>query len=408
MGRAVQNTQAVELGGGQVLAVGWDRTGDKPVAELWDPSTNTWRRTDSLNKNRSAFSLVALKDGRALLAGGINDATESFSSAYVLDPTEGRWAKVGLMDNARTGAAAAVMSDGRVLMVGGSYCTGVVGVGEVVLAAYHRRPPAIVGQAERVFADTGPVPRCRALATAEVFDPRTGAWSRTSAMRYARAGAIATPLGDGRVLVWGTRSWSDLQAPEGGEIYDPATARFTPAPAVPVPDRAYLERFGVPVPAAWQAPSAGAWETESVAFVPLPDGDALLAMKGWLSGPWEDMSISRWLRFDTRADAWLEVSAPFVEVMDQDRATTYGTGHPDGIVAALRDGRVLFAGGEGHPRAADVLAPSVGAWSSLPQLPADRWEAEAVTLADGSVLVIGTALRNGKKNDRAFRFLPAR
>ena len=404
--RAAQNVEAVELADGRVLAIGWDENGVRMIAELWDPATNKWRRTRGLNKNRYQFDLVALEDGRALVAGGINDVSQSFSSAYVLDPAAERWTKVGLMDNARTGAATTLMSDGRVLVAGGNYCTGFDGVAGVMLAAYPVRP-APVGLPGQVLADTGPIARCRALATAEVFDPRTDTWSPTGPMRHPRTAAVGAPLGDGRVLVWEVPPMDGAFRDAGGEIYDPASGRFTSAPRLPELDRAFFERVGVAIPEDWQGPASDDWATESVKLVPLPDGDALLIVSGWLSGsgdePWEELHITRWLRFDTAATAWLEIGEPFLDLRDlNDSRTTYGRSHPNGISVALHDGRVLFAGG----RAAEVLDPTSGAWSSLPRLPARRWVENAVRLVDGSVFVIATAL--GKPDTRAFRFMPAR
>ena len=42
------------------------------------------------------------------------------------------------------------------------------------------------------------------MATAELFDPTTGSWSQTGPMTYARIGAAAVTLADGRVLVFGS------------------------------------------------------------------------------------------------------------------------------------------------------------------------------------------------------------
>jgi hypothetical protein len=75
------------------------------------------------------------------------------------------------MSVARQGATAALLNDGRVLVAGGS----------VNLAATN-------------FQD---------LASAEIYDPKTGKFSATGSMSEPLNGATATLLKDGRVLIAG-------------------------------------------------------------------------------------------------------------------------------------------------------------------------------------------------------------
>jgi Kelch motif len=59
-----------------------------------------------------------------------------------------------------------------------------------------------------------------------VFDPRTEAFSATGSMTTARAGAVAAPLPDGRVLIaGGFDSGNELSS---AEVYDPSTGTFSP------------------------------------------------------------------------------------------------------------------------------------------------------------------------------------
>jgi hypothetical protein len=119
----------------------------------------------------------------------------------------------------------------------------------ITLAAY--RPGA-----DGTSPPTGPLydvdvpPWGYALATAELFDPATGSWTRTGSMRHARAGAAAVTLADGRVLVVGSGDTNvtgiHADAYRTAEIYDPATGRFSLAGRFPDIDLAAIEKLAEP------------------------------------------------------------------------------------------------------------------------------------------------------------------
>ncbi|HEU4672054.1 MAG TPA: kelch repeat-containing protein, partial [Candidatus Limnocylindrales bacterium] len=406
----------VALGDGRVLVVG-DEGGkyegppeQSRFAELWNPRTGTWRETESLPAARGRLAIIALRDGRALVAGGWNEKFVSYSSAYVYDGRTGRWTKTGLMGTARTAPAIAVLRDGRVLVAGGGYFTGLrTEAAAIDLAAYSG--PA-VGGADVRLADDWPGPDGRPLATAELFDPATGQWTPTGPMRHAIWSGSAVTLRDGRVLI----SSVDPSYHPVLEVYDPAAGRFTTVATPSAPSPEVLTGLGVPSDVVGRlSPS----DLGTVAA--LPNGDALfVATRGSASSGDDEYSVTRTLRLEPDRQRWSDIGAPTVEYgRDVDgrwTVTTRGPRHPTGIAVALSDGRVLLAGGldaSGDPsRHAELLDPLNAEYVTLPRMPGARVDAVGVALRDGSALVAGGWTNGGDGWPIAlgdtFRFVPAR
>ncbi|MHB8958321.1 MAG: Kelch repeat-containing protein [Candidatus Limnocylindrales bacterium] len=386
------------LGDGRVMVVGNAVTdtyrGVLPddttrVVELWSPTTRTWTLGPSLSQPRDRFAAVVLNDGRALIIGGLNQASVSFSSAYVFDPATNAWSKTGLLGTARYGSAAAVLADGRVLVAGGRYSTGredydYGAAAGVQLASYGS------------YADVDPGPTGRALATAELFDPKTGTWSPTGSMRWARDGASAVTLGDGRVLVSGGEVNLDDEHLPTAEIYDPATGRFNAAPSLPQPSADLLASIGAPVPQT-------AWS--SARFTPplvaLPTGGALLCGVWWAS---EGLSMEASLRFESSANRWVFVGEPYVERQVPDSseiAARWGTPHPSAVTLVRSDSTAVFVDPE-DGRTVNVLDTMTARWARLASVPVNMAEATGIELADGSLLLVPA---KGVFTD-AYRFVP--
>lgn len=438
-------THAVLLGDGRVLVVGneaYEVTDDSVNAELWDPATESWQLTMSLNKPRGDFAAVPLADGRALVTGGFNQVNQSFSSTYLYDPqrvaggSAKGWSASGLLDKARTAPAASVLSDGRVLVAGGyfraepHYREG-TRPADGVLAAY-RSGPSGTDVVRGPLYDIEPMNIGAAMATAELFDPATGKWSDTGPLKYARHGAAAVTLTDGRILVVGTAPGEsgvtvDQGAFDTAEIYDPATGRFSLAGSLPEIDRTSLEEQGGP--STNVVPEEDPVIDDVGTLVALGDGGAvLIAHSGWWKHAGE---ITRSFRYDARTSSWAEIGQTYVVVAEPDLPplVTNGVRRLVGaMVARLPDGRIVVAGGAGSfvaddspspdevggtSATAEVYDPTTNTWSPLPPMPEPRAGGAVVALADGSILLVGgykdaAPLDGGERTvlASAIRFVP--
>jgi len=190
---------AALLTGGRVLVVGGaDQMNPERLldsAELFDPAAGRWLSAGSISAPRKQFTLTALADGRALVAGGLAaDGSTVLRSTLIYDPTTNQWVPGPDLTNARTGHAAAILTDGRVLVTGGA------------------------DQAGR-------------LASSELFDPSAGSWSATGGLATARSNHLAISLPTGRILVVGGSGPSDSLA--SSELFDPSAKGRAAGPRVP-------------------------------------------------------------------------------------------------------------------------------------------------------------------------------
>jgi len=111
---------------------------------------------------RESDSATLLGDGRVLIVGGQNDRV--LASAEIYDPKTGKFSPTGSLDAPSENHTATLMADGRVLIAGGDPSGG---------------------------DDQTP------LASAELYDPKSGTFSPTGPMTTARKRAGAALLGTG-------------------------------------------------------------------------------------------------------------------------------------------------------------------------------------------------------------------
>ena len=236
---------AALLADGTVLVAGGayvDRTGTRVLvsAEIFDPETGTWSRTGDLATARRGAAAIVLVDGRVLVVGGLptgrrlHEAAipEALASAEIFDPGTGQWAAAGSLEAGRVDFSLVALPDGGALVAGGF-----VGPGETLPSPTHLverldprtmqwapTDPMIVGAASRAAAVLGDgrvllaggleTPGYEgdstAIADAELYDPVTGSWTAGTPLPEPRERASAAALADGSVLLVGGDDGSRL------------------------------------------------------------------------------------------------------------------------------------------------------------------------------------------------------
>jgi N-acetylneuraminic acid mutarotase len=247
---------AVLLADGRVLVAGGRGADGDPLAsaEIYDPATRAWTVVPPLGLGRIGQSMTLLADGRVLVAGGTalgpsgtggGQTIRPDASAEIYDPQANAWSTTNAMSTPRFEHTATLLADGKVLIVGG---TGPADGGRLTaLATTELYDPAAAGfvgstppsegrtnhaavlltdQTVLVTGGLGGANAELAQASAEVYDPRTGTWTRVAPLAVARTGHTATLLADGRVLVAGGESFTrgTRRSLTQAEVYDP-TAR---------------------------------------------------------------------------------------------------------------------------------------------------------------------------------------
>jgi len=238
------------LDGRVLIAGGTDGTTVTNAVEIFDPITLKFTLTTPLHTARTGHTATLLKSGKVLIEGGING--QFLNTAELFDPLSQKFTHTGPMVHRRWRATATLLADGRVLIAGGGAhvgdCDGCpitsaeiydptsntfVSAGDM---KYSRRGHAAVLLSNGRVLITGgsgsePGGDEQLQSSAEIFNPKTLAFSLIGSMTLARFNHTATLLSSGKVLVAGG-SVTPLKNTNTTELYDPKTRSFTAGPSM--------------------------------------------------------------------------------------------------------------------------------------------------------------------------------
>ncbi|MEX0977444.1 MAG: kelch repeat-containing protein [Pirellulales bacterium] len=249
------NSATLLADGRVLLAGGHSNTQVVPGAEIFDPAKGQWDDAGMLSVARDPTATL-LAAGRVLVSGGIDwyiDDGTAYATAELFDPVKGKWTPTGSLGAARYAHRSVLLDDGRVLVVGG-YLKGDVRLASAELydsqtGLWHSTgdlpSPRVAfgmvklrdGRVLVVGGFTGVTWAKRTnVASAALYDSKTGRWKETKPMKDKRAGLSTTLLPDGQVLVAGGWSSSGLEL-KSAELFDPGTETWRQAAPMTVARR---------------------------------------------------------------------------------------------------------------------------------------------------------------------------
>ncbi len=212
------HTATMLLDGRVLIAGGQDNVGPQThsICEIYDPLTNKFTLTaDSLNDHRSSHRAVLLHDGKVLIMGGIQTTTPGsgiyLNSAEIYDPISDTFTFTQSLDQPRVGHQATLLKNGKVLVSGGSYYQKYGEIYDPIIGKWSSTGDMTVQKRQHHTASilhNGKVLLTGGIAgspmtNAELYDDLTNSFTLVDSMKNPRSGHCAVKLNDGSVLVNG-------------------------------------------------------------------------------------------------------------------------------------------------------------------------------------------------------------
>ncbi len=166
-------------GTGLLLAQVADQT-----TEIYDPLTDSWAYGPVMNVPRSLHTATQLPNGKWLLAGGVGINNDPQAACDIYDPVLDTFTASAPMLVPRMGHTATLLANGKVFVTGGLRALTVT---PTQLSAVHD-----------------------ATNLTELYDPATNSWSAGPVLLTPRAGHLAMPRPDGKVLLAGGISYDNV------------------------------------------------------------------------------------------------------------------------------------------------------------------------------------------------------
>jgi hypothetical protein len=335
-------------------------------AELFDPASSAFAAASSMKDARADHTATALPSGKILIAGGDGASGSALSSAELYDPINGTFSAIeAKMSTARAGHTATLISgcncpaDGKVLIAGG----------------------AALGAT---------------IKSAELYDPATGKFAPTGAMKATRARHSATLIGSGplagNVLIAGGTSDESGGDVATAELYDPTTGQFALTGRMSTPRENHSATFlspsvvsgglagnvlvagGTDVSAA--SDSAEVFNPQTAAFSPVGAMTSARTMQAAVLLGSGKVLIAGGQSSDTD---FLQSA----ELFDPAHATFAATGtmqnlHVGAMATVLENGNALIAGGRSS--FADLYDPMAGTFSATGKMVTDVSESTSTLL----------------------------
>ncbi len=224
----------------RVLIVGgYDENGNALAsAELYDPATETFKATGGLITARGFHTAILLATGEVLVIGGYGTrAYPNLAPAEIYDPASGVFRAAGAYVG-RGGcdfcAPAVLLHDGTVLFAGQHpaqiYDRANDAFSPSGVMTFEPSAAATLADGQVLFAGGESIGR---LATAAIYNPTAGTFSRTADMSMRRVWHTLSALPNGTVLVAGGETEGCVGGPASlrGACPPPNCTTLRPVPS---------------------------------------------------------------------------------------------------------------------------------------------------------------------------------